>query len=119
MCFKKLWLLAVFVLITLGISPLCMLAADDVPVLITIGQSNADGSAFFNADEDARLNEWYSSGNNPGKLKIWYRSSQVQNQASNALNEAARWVIDGAVEDVAQGWLDLWYRMRTCRAVQP
>lgn len=110
MCFKKLWLLAVFVLITLGISPLCMLAADDVPVLITIGQSNADGSAFFNADEDARLNEWYSSGNNPGKLKIWYRSSQVQNQASNALNEAARWVIDGAVEDVAQGWLDLWYR---------
>ena len=55
MCFKKLWLLAVFVLITLGISPLCMLAADDVPVLITIGQSNADGSAFFNADEDARL----------------------------------------------------------------
>ena len=67
MCFKKLWLLAVFVLITLGISPLCMLAADDVPVLITIGQSNADGSAFFNADEDARLNEWYSSGSNPGK----------------------------------------------------
>ena len=84
--------------------------AEEVPVFITIGQSNADGSAFFDASEDARLNAWYSSDENHGNLKIWYRSSQIQNQASNALGEAARWTIDGSVTDVTPGWLNLWYR---------
>lgn len=82
----------------------------DAPVFITIGQSNADGSAFFDEEEDARLNAWYSSEANPGTMKMWYRSSQVQNQDSNALGEAARHVIDGTTTDVQPGWLDLWYR---------
>ncbi len=82
----------------------------DAPIFITIGQSNADGSAFFNEEEDARLNAWYSSDANPGTMKMWYRSTQVQNQDSNALGEAARHVVDGATTDVQPGWLDLWYR---------
>ena len=82
----------------------------EVPIFITIGQSNADGSAMFDTTEDNRLNTWYSSDDNNGKLKIWYRSCQIQNQSSNALGEAARWVIDGSTTDVQPGWLDLWYR---------
>lgn len=85
-------------------------ADTDVPVMIVLGQSNADGSAYFDADLDAQLNEWYSSSANPGKMKIWYRSTQVENQTSNALGEAARWVVDGTTTDVAPGWLNLWYR---------
>jgi len=82
----------------------------DVPIFITIGQSNADGSAFFNATLDNQMNEWYNSSANSGKMKIWYRSSQVANQTSNALGEAARWAVDGTTTDVAPGWLNLWYR---------
>lgn len=81
-----------------------------VPVFITIGQSNADGSAYFDQNLDNEMNLWYSSSANPGLMKIWYRSTQVQNQTSNALGEAARWVIDGTTTDVAPGWLNLWYR---------
>lgn len=84
--------------------------ADVVPVFITIGQSNADGSAMFNADIDAQMLAWYGSEANTGNLKIWYRSTQVENQQANALGEPARWVVDGAVTDVAPGWLNLWYR---------
>lgn len=81
----------------------------DVPVFITIGQSNADGSAYFDPDEDARLRDWYLSDANTGKMKIWYRSTQILN-TENSLGEKARHVIDGAVQDAAPGWLDLWYR---------
>jgi len=82
----------------------------DVPVFITLGQSNADGSAFFNSTLDAELEQWYSSAENPHLMKIWYRSTKVENQTSNSLNEAARWVVDGTVTDAEPGWLDLWYR---------
>ncbi|MDE6176486.1 MAG: hypothetical protein K2F71_02990 [Paramuribaculum sp.] len=84
--------------------------AQEVPVFITIGQSNADGMAFFDAGEDARLNAWYTSDENHGNLKIWYRSCRIQNQTSNALGEAARWPIDGSVTDGTPGGLNLWYR---------
>lgn len=77
----------------------------DVPVVITIGQSNADGSALADASEDARLSAWYESSDNPGSMKMWYRSSVIQNQP-----DGARWVMDGTVEDTAPGWLDLWWR---------
>lgn len=80
------------------------------PVFIIIGQSNADGSAMFDPDEDARLRAWYTSPANTGGMKIWYRSTQVQNQPANALGEAARWVVDGTVTDHAPGWMNLWYR---------
>ncbi|MDE7411827.1 MAG: hypothetical protein K2M94_07295 [Paramuribaculum sp.] len=82
----------------------------EVPVFIIIGQSNADGSAFFNEKEDARLHSWYNSDRNHHKIKIWYKSSRVENISSNALGEAARHVVDGTVTDVTPGWLDLWYR---------
>lgn len=82
----------------------------DVAVFIIIGQSNADGSAFFNDSIDRRMRQWYESDANTGKMKVWYRSSQVFNNDRNALGEAARWVVDGDVTDVSPGWLDLWYR---------
>lgn len=89
----------------------CVNAGDtiDVPVFIILGQSNADGSAMFNQDIDERLESWYTSDANNGKMKIWYRSVKVENQKSNALGEAARWAVDGDTVDVAPGWLDLWY----------
>lgn len=80
------------------------------PLFIIIGQSNADGSAFFDPDEDARLKAWYTSNQNPGNIKIWYRSTQIENIADNGLGERARHVIDGKITDVEPGWLDLWYR---------
>ena len=82
----------------------------DVAVFITLGQSNADGSAMFDAELDAELEQWYTSAANTGKMKIWYRSTCVQNQTSNALGEAARWAVDGTVTDAQPGWMDLWYR---------
>lgn len=91
-------------------APLASAAGEEVPVFITIGQSNADGSAMFDANEDARLQTWYASDENQGNLKIWYRSTYVQNQTANALGEAARWVFDGTTTDVQPGWLNLWYR---------
>ena len=73
--------------------------AGDVAVMIVIGQSNADGSAMFDPELDSEMKAWYESPANPRKMKIWYRSSKVENQASNALGEAARWVVDGDTAD--------------------
>lgn len=83
--------------------------AVEVPLFITIGQSNADGSAYFNPDEDARLKAWYDSDDNPRLMKIWYRSSEIKNTV-NDLGEKARHVVDGKTEDMPAGWMDLWYR---------
>mgnify|MGYP000209468293 CR=1 FL=1 len=83
---------------------------EEVPLFITIGQSNADGSAFADAQEDERLQEWYTSSANSGKMKMWYRSTQVENQEPDSLGVSARWVVDGSVTDVEPGWLNLWYR---------
>ncbi len=80
------------------------------PVFIILGQSNADGSAMFDPDEDARLRQWYTSPANTGDMKIWYRSTKVFNQPVNALGEAARWVVDGDTTDMQPGWMNLWYR---------
>jgi hypothetical protein len=77
------------------------------PIFITLGQSNADGSAFFDTDEDARLKEWYEKDH--GNLKMYYRSCYVVNQSTNSLGDQDRWVFDHTV-DVQPGWLDLWYR---------
>lgn len=101
-------ILSSVVFLALGAS-LSAQTIDEVPVFITIGQSNADGSAYFDPAEDARLLEWYSSPANKGKMKIWYRSSQVKN-TKNQLGEAARHVIDGKVTDAGPGWMNLWYR---------
>ena len=102
--------LAVAMILGAFTAPIAMAAGEEVPVFITIGQSNADGSAMFDEQEDQRLQSWYASDENQGNLKIWYRSTYVQNQSSNALGEAARWVFDGTTTDVQPGWLNLWYR---------
>lgn len=78
---------------------------DETPVFITIGQSNADGSAEFDPSEDARLKAWYDSDDNPHNMKMWYRSSYIVNQP-----DGSRWVFDGTTTDVEPGWLELWYR---------
>lgn len=102
--------------LAIGVSSLCAGLAyaygtpEEVPIFITIGQSNADGSAMFDSEEDTRLLTWYSTEANNGNLKIWYRSTQVANQSTNSLGEAARWVVDGTTVDVQPRWLDLWYR---------
>ena len=82
----------------------------DAPVFIIIGQSNADGSAMFDTALDNTLEQWYTSAGNTGKMKIWYRSTVVENQSSNAFGEAARLAVDGTVADVRPGWMDLWYK---------
>lgn len=92
-------------------------ADNDVAVWITIGQSNADGSAFADPRIDSAMSRWYEanavSGTAP--MKIWYRSTQVVAVDSNALGEAARWVRDGDVTDAPAGWMDLWYRNENSR----
>lgn len=114
---KNLKKIAVAIVLLL-FSPLCMaqgckhaensvvLGDDEVPVFITIGQSNADGSAFADAGEDCRLGAWYDDPEaNPGLMKIWYRSCYIVNQS-----DGARWVFDGTTQDVAPGWLNLYYK---------
>lgn len=79
---------------------------NEVAVFITIGQSNADGSAFADAAEDSRLAAWYDNPEtNRGGMKIWYRSCYIVNQP-----DGARRVFDGTTQDVAPGWLDLYYK---------
>ncbi len=84
--------------------------ARDVAVVVILGQSNADGSAFADSAIDAGMRQWYTSPANTGCMKIWYRSTEVENQPVNGRGEAPRWVVDGKETDVAPGWLDLWYR---------
>lgn len=83
---------------------------EEVPVFITIGQSNADGSAFADSLQDVHLKEWYEGSSNKRNLKIWYRSCKVKNQATNALGETARWCVDGDTTDYSPCWMDLWYK---------
>lgn len=85
-------------------------ADNEVAVFITLGQSNADGSAFFDPELDAAAQQWYTSDANKGKMKMWYRSTKVENQPKDSLGEHARWVMDGTITDVEPGWLNLWYR---------
>ena len=84
--------------------------ARDVALVVILGQSNADGSAFADPALDAEMRQWYVSPANTGRMKIWYRSTEVENQPVNSRGEAPRWVVNGKVCDVAPGWLDLWYR---------
>lgn len=86
-------------------NPRTMPVDEQTPVFITIGQSNADGSAEFDPSEDARLRQWFESDSNARSMKIWYRSSFIVNQPGGE-----RWVFDGKVTDHEPGWLDLWYR---------
>lgn len=91
---------------------LTALSARPALVFITIGQSNADGSAFPDKDEDARLRTWYESEDNQHLAKMWYHACYVQNLEANALGDKARIVADAPYDkkDAESGWMDLWYR---------
>ena len=82
-------------------------ADDETPIFITIGQSNAAGTALYNTEEDARLDAWYSSASNPGKMKMWYRACYINTELNSY-----RWCFDAAEAnvDAQPGWLDLWYK---------
>lgn len=81
-------------------------------VFITLGQSNADGSAFPDPAEDARLRAWFESDNNPHNAKIWYRACYTANLEENELGDKARIATDATADktDAPAGWMDLWYR---------
>ncbi len=81
-------------------------------VFITLGQSNADGSAFPDKDEDARLRAWYESEDNPHLAKMWYHACYVQNLETNAVGDKARIVADAPHDkkDAESGWMNLWFR---------
>lgn len=81
-----------------------------VAVMVVIGQSNADGSAFAVDSIDSVMRGWYESPNNPHNMRIWYRSTVVENQPPDENNESMRHVADGKVRDAAPGWMELWYR---------
>lgn len=51
----------------------------DMAVLSPLAEKliNADGSAEFIPEEDARLRAWYDSDYNPKLMKIWYKSSYI------------------------------------------
>lgn len=79
---------------------------DETPILIVLGQSNADGTAFANPAEDAVISAWYNDKVlNPGLMKIWYRSCYIVNQTNGS-----RWVFDGSSIDALPGWMDLYYK---------
>ena len=82
---------------------------EDVAVMVIIGQSNADGSAFSDPAIDKQMWEWYTTTPQAENLNIWYRSTQVINEP-NALGQVARHVMEGKVRDAAPGWMKLWYR---------
>lgn len=88
----------------------CERDSAEVPLLIVLGQSNADGSAMADSVEDARLAQWYESPANKRNIKIWYRSTQVENMSADSDGVSQRYVVDGRIADMPPGWLDLWYR---------
>lgn len=80
-------------------------APEETPMFIVIGQSNADGSAEFIPEEDARLRIWYDSDYNPKLMKIWYKSCYIITYP-----DETNWVHHGPSTDVGSGWMNLWYR---------
>ncbi len=81
----------------------------DVALFITIGQSNADGSAFAEEDVDKTMLEWYSTAPGADNLNIWYVPTQVRNE-KNALGQMARHVIPALYRDKEPQWMKLWFR---------
>lgn len=100
------------ILLTFTLLCITLSAAEPVPVFITIGQSNADGSAFPDKREDERLRKWFESDANKHNVKIWYRPCFVSNEPANALGDEARIVTDAPADkvDAQPGWMDVWYR---------
>lgn len=77
---------------------------EDVAVWITIGQSNADGSAISEEEEDKALKLWYETYGFE-TLFIWYNSTVVRKEANGSF-----YAFCGSVKDADSGWMKLWYK---------
>lgn len=84
-------------------------ASDKVALLVILGQSNADGSAFSEPELDLEMQQWYTTSPLARNLHIWYVPTQVKNE-ENKLGQIARHVIDGRYRDMPPQWMQLWYR---------
>lgn len=82
---------------------------EEISVFITLGQSNADGSAFAESKIDSEMSTWYENSPLAKNLKIWYSPTQVRND-TDFKNRRACHVVDGAERDMPSGWMDLWYK---------
>lgn len=78
-------------------------------VLIILGQSNADGSAFCDPKLDEDMWQWYTSSPAASNLHIWYRSTVVHND-TDSLGRRSPHAYDGHFTDMPAGWMQLWYR---------
>ena len=78
-------------------------------VLIILGQSNADGSAFADSALDDDMWNWYTSSPATSNLHIWYRSAVVHND-TDSLGRRSPHAYDGRYTDMPAGWMRLWYR---------
>lgn len=78
-------------------------------VLIILGQSNADGSAFADSALDDDMWKWYTSSPATSNLHIWYRSAVVHND-TDSLGRRSPHAYDGRYNDMPAGWMQLWYR---------
>lgn len=86
--------------------------AADTPrtaVVIILGQSNADGSAFSDDAIDDEMRRWYTSSPEASQLHIWYRSTVVRND-TDSLGRRSPHAYDGRYTDMPAGWMQLWYR---------
>lgn len=81
----------------------------DAALLIILGQSNADGSAFSDPALDKEMWEWYTSAPEAANLHIWYTPAQVTNR-ENSLGQTARHVTPPRFTDMRPQWMRLWYR---------
>ncbi len=84
------------------------MASDNADILLILGQSNADGSAFVEPDADAPLRDWYYNSPEAKDLHIWYAPTQVVNTI-NSLGNRARHVTGGRYRDAEPGWMRLWF----------
>lgn len=82
---------------------------EDVTLFVTIGQSNADGSAFSDPAIDRDMWQWYTNSPAARNLHIWYYPSQIAN-VTDFRGQSARHVVPARFHDMPAGWMDLWYR---------
>ncbi|MGL4853809.1 MAG: choice-of-anchor Q domain-containing protein, partial [Lentisphaeria bacterium] len=84
--------------------------ANEVPVFIILGQSNADGSAKqADATEDDRLDDWYTTDQNKAnELKIWFRNCKYA-AGNPGSGDTRNLTVDGD-DQTQNGWKQLWYK---------
>lgn len=84
-------------------------APEEVSVFITLGQSNADGSAYACPEIDRNMEAWYATSPLANNLSIWYCPTKVKNE-KDFKGRTVCHVTDGAERDMPSGWMKLWYK---------